>query len=330
MVLLPLGHADCVSLPCRQWARKEQICWDPAAITTSAVRALAWPALDWLASEGCLDTFIVTWEATVSMNDVLWAWAMARGVPMSDALTMRAAERDVAMVRWLRERGCSWHKGTSMRFCARYGGQEVWDLQAMQWAIRDGCTWHPSASCTFIAAQRMPELRWAIAAGCPWDPDSVLDFMNSCACRCPSRNETNGTFLLEGLRWALQNGAPWHKDLPLRAAREADPRVLQLIISMGYPWHPRTSLALAGRGRVSTLRWAMAHGCTWHPETSIEAATNTGDVDVLRWALAHGCPWHNRTQITKAYRWEWATRFGDRPSPSARDALAIVGRPVRG
>jgi hypothetical protein len=297
------GAARAGHLAVVQWGREhaEGGVWDSYAITGTALHAPCYAILDWMATEGCLDRTQVSWHAARTQDGELWKWALAHGCPSTSFLTLRAAETDVSVLRWVRGKGCPWHSETSLGFAsARFcrGSTHVWELPDMQWAIRAGCPWHPRTTLELIRSRRIVELKWAVRSGCPWHKAAILEFLrppSTAACCRGHRSEGFGAWAMGAMRWALAHGCAWHEGVTVLAAKDADSRALRWVVTHGCPWHQETSLVIAEFSPLRRLQWAVANGCPWHAEASLAAARNP-DPKVLRWALFNGCGWHVGTR----------------------------------
>jgi len=239
-----------------RWAIAANCCpWDAEIITAIAAGSKQWAVLSWLAEEGRLAGFMVTFQAVSCKSEALLNWAMKHGCPWHEAFTGRyiasggrdlgspgaliTAPADEASLAWAVARGCRWHPDISL-LCITSRPH------LLKFVIRHGCPWHPESSIALAVSNLAcaSTLEWAISAGCPWHPDTSL----ALAVREVMR--LGDTALME---WAVRNGCPWHPETSVRAAQCATPDMLRWALANGCPLHEDTVRELARHGREQWL-----------------------------------------------------------------------------
>ena len=107
-------------------------------------------------------------------------------VPDTQACAFAAACGQLAVIHWLRARGCPWDEQTCSE--AAQGGH----LETLRWCREHGCPWDRETAAAAAGAGRLEVLQWCVQEGCAWDTEVV-------------ERAREGNFD-EIAEWALANG----------------------------------------------------------------------------------------------------------------------------
>jgi len=104
---------------------------------------------------------------------VEWLWQVCSDNDKSKICFSAANEGHLELLKWARERGCSWDK----RVCFTAAGRG--DLEMLQWARENGCRWC-TKTCLWAARNgHLQVLRWAVENGCPINWDACISAASS-------------------------------------------------------------------------------------------------------------------------------------------------------
>ncbi|QDZ23263.1 hypothetical protein A3770_10p57810 [Chloropicon primus] len=217
-------------------------------------------------------------------------WLVSQGIPLKIkrkysesgdnevvAVGGAAAGGHIAVLEWLRSKGCEFDESTC--YFAALGGH----LHVLQWLRSQDppCDWD-EGTCYFAAmGGHLDVLQWARSQDppCPW---------NKRTCE-----EAAGGGHLHVLQWLRSQDPPcdWDEGTCSCAAEGGHLHVLQWLRSQDPPcdWDELTCSCAAEGGHLHVLQWARSQDppCDWIPEDCIEYAVERRDQHVVEWIEAN-------------------------------------------
>jgi hypothetical protein len=229
-------------------------------------------------------------------------WAMAEGLPVSDAVChWAAAAGNLAVLQHLIQCGYPWNN-TTLAAAGGYG-----HLHMLQWFYSEMAgtddRWVGNSMAMAAGRGHLHILKWGYIKDLPFRPiiceyaaiTGRLDMLQWLrAHKCPW-SETTCSAAVDGghwavLRWARENGCPRDERTCARAAATGRLDMLQWLRQDDCPWDEDTCTKAVESDSMDILKWARENGCPWNASAYM-AAIHSGNLQILRALHTNGCPW---------------------------------------
>lgn len=217
-----------------------------------------------------------------AVHDLLSTPQPVIGFPSNPRIADAAAEcNDIETLEWLRDRGCSWDKGT---FTSAIKGGSIYTCLFL---IERMCPYDMRVACEIAAVKNnLQLLKWLLGRhDCVWDVRTLI------AAASKGHMEIIQHLEKTCKLWDER----WDERICSAAARSYNLQLLKYLRKIRCPWDARTCSAAAEGGHMEVLQWAEANSCKWDETTCLSAAKG-GHLDILKYLREKKCPWNIQTK----------------------------------
>jgi hypothetical protein len=186
---------------------------------------------------------------------------------------LAAAAGSVEMLQWLKKRGFSLYRSTSLLAASR-----PQNIPVLQYFLEAGCEWHDDCCGKAGAAGDLVQLQWLRDHGAPLTTSSSYEAA-----------EGGSVQVFEFLQ--QQQGVAFDSLTMQKAAKHGQLQICQWLRAAGCPWDAEVCTAAAECYQVETLRWLHEQGCPWNAPYICRRAVssdNSRSIELLQYMLSAG------------------------------------------